>query len=106
MSTKSMRSRTLPTPTSSPTPEQILTERGKRYGEFAGHANITQALKDSMRQMRNWETLEDDQKEALEMISHKIGRILNGDPNWQDSWDDIAGYAKLVSQRLTKEQAE
>jgi hypothetical protein len=40
------------------------------------------------------------QVEALEMIAHKIGRILSGDPNHQDHWDDIAGYAKLVSERL------
>jgi len=34
------------------------------------------------------------------MICHKIGRIVNGDPNYYDSWADIAGYAKLVSDRL------
>jgi hypothetical protein len=34
------------------------------------------------------------------MIAHKIGRILNGDPDYIDSWDDIAGYAKLVADRL------
>jgi len=41
-----------------------------------------------------------DQREALEMIAHKIARIINGDPNYADSWVDIAGYAKLVSDRL------
>ena len=25
---------------------------------------------------------------------------MNGDPNYADSWIDIAGYAKLVSDRL------
>ena len=34
------------------------------------------------------------------MIAHKIGRIINGDPDYDDSWADIAGYAKLVSDRL------
>jgi hypothetical protein len=43
-----------------------------------------------------------DQIEALDMICHKIGRILNGDPNYADSWVDIAGYAKLVADRLEK----
>ena len=37
------------------------------------------------------------------MIFHKIGRIVNGDPNYADSWHDIAGYAKLVEDRLNKE---
>jgi hypothetical protein len=36
------------------------------------------------------------------MVVHKIGRILNGDPHYADSWVDIAGYAKLVADRLEK----
>ena len=43
-----------------------------------------------------WAGLRDDQKEALEMVVHKIGRILNGDPDYQDSWTDIIGYTRLV----------
>lgn len=83
--------------------EAILAERGTRYGEFAGHASITQNLKSVMRATENWDDIAHDQTEALEMIAHKIGRILNGDPNYADSWVDIAGYAKLVADRLEKE---
>jgi hypothetical protein len=36
----------------------------------------------------------------MDMIMHKIGRIVNGDPDYADSWVDIAGYAKLVADRL------
>ena len=79
---------------------QTLTDRGKKYGKFTSHAEITQSLKAAMFVPPKWETLDDDQKEALEMIAHKIGRILNGDPNYADSWIDIAGYAKLVADRL------
>jgi hypothetical protein len=39
-------------------------------------------------------------REALEMVAHKIGRILNGDPKYHDSWHDIIGYTKLVADRL------
>jgi hypothetical protein len=79
-----------------------LAERGKRYGEFLGHANITQYLKDALRRLPKWEQLADDQRESLDMICHKIGRIMNGDPDYDDSWVDIAGYAKLVADRLQK----
>jgi len=84
-----------------------LQQRGTRYGEFKGHAIITQALKDLMARTDNWKLLAPDQKEALEMIVHKIGRVLNkgGDPNYDDSWVDMAGYAKLVADRLQKEQS-
>lgn len=78
-----------------------LVERGSRYGPFTGHARITQDLKHIMQTTNGWKKLSSDQKESLEMIAHKIGRILNGDPNYDDSWVDIAGYAKLVGDRLT-----
>lgn len=78
---------------------ETLKERGNRYGEFPRHAEITQSIKRAM-QVGNWPILADDQRECLEMIAHKIGRILNGDPNYADSWHDIAGYAKLVDDRL------
>lgn len=79
---------------------QVLTERGSRYGSFTGHADITMRLKRQMAQTPKWDSLTDDQQEALHMIAHKIGRILNGDPNYADSWVDIAGYSKLVADRL------
>lgn len=84
------------------TVDVVLSDRGRRYGPFFGHALITQALKTTMRMHdpKKWLDLADDQKEALEMIVHKLGRILNGDPNYDDSWIDIAGYAQLVVDRL------
>ena len=80
--------------------ENTLSQRGERYGQYTGHAAITQSLKLVMMSTDGWSRLADDQKESLEMIAHKIGRILNGDPNYDDSWRDIAGYAVLVEKRL------
>lgn len=80
--------------------EKILEERGNRYGVFSEHARITQNIKRAMYDSPKFADLADDQVEALEMIAHKIGRILNGDPNYADSWVDIAGYSKLVADRL------
>ena len=80
--------------------DSTLQERGTRYGEFADHAAITQAVKRAMRTGRNWDKLADDQREALEMVAHKVGRILNGDPDYIDSWHDIIGYVRLVEVRL------
>jgi hypothetical protein len=77
-----------------------LQERGTRYGEFSSHAQIAQQLKDVMRLTDGWTRLTSDKKEALEMIAHKVARILNGDPEYKDSWHDIVGYAKLVDEKL------
>ena len=79
-----------------------LAERGARYGKFEDHAEITQSLKLVMNNHKKWDALPPDMKEALEMIAHKIGRILCGDPLYADSWHDIAGYAKLVEDNLTE----
>ena len=79
-----------------------LQERGQRYGRFIAHAFITQQLKSVIRHALEAREKElcDDQQEALDMIAHKIGRIINGDPDYADSWHDIAGYAQLVADRL------
>lgn len=82
--------------------EDTLKERGKLYGDFKAHAKITQSIKDAMCDSLNWDFLPPDQKECLEMVAHKIGRILNGNPNYHDSWYDIQGYVKLVADRLEK----
>lgn len=83
--------------------DATLDERGRRYGAFKDHAKITQELKRALfRHMDQVSRVEPDadQLEALEMICHKMGRIVNGDPDYVDSWVDIAGYAKLVADRL------
>lgn len=77
-----------------------LKERGSRHGEFRDHANYSQSLKSVMQRSPNWAVMEDMHREGLEMIAHKIARILSGDPNYADNWHDIAGYAKLVDDRL------
>lgn len=77
-----------------------LAERGKNYGSFDSHAQYAQDLKSIMHSSPNWRTMAADQREALEMVQHKVARILNGNPNFHDSWHDIVGYAKLVADRL------
>ena len=80
--------------------QDVLEERGERYGEFEGHAYITQSLKEIMYSVDGWHRLNHSQREALEMVAHKIGRILNGDPQYLDSWVDIIGYTQLVVNQL------
>jgi len=85
-----------------PKVDEVLEQRGKRYGQFCDHAEITQALKRIMQTTDNWYGLSADKQEALEMIQHKVARILNGDPEYADNWIDIAGYSTLVAETLTK----
>lgn len=81
--------------------EKTLDGRESTYGKFSHHAEISQELKEVMYRYTNPDALSNCQKEALEMIMHKIARIINGNPNHVDNWHDIAGYATLVERELT-----
>lgn len=80
----------------------ILQERGSRYGKFKDHAEVTQRLKEVLfgHAKAQGIVLTSSQKESLEMVCHKLGRIVNGDPNYADSWIDVAGYSQLVADEL------
>lgn len=80
--------------------DTILDERGSRYGSFEEKAVFIQGMKKLMRYTPNWDALSADTREALEMIVHKIGRVTHGDAEYHDNFLDIAGYAKLVADRL------
>jgi hypothetical protein len=84
---------------------ETLENRGSKYGSFKNNANTTQFLKECFRTHPSWPMMSRSQRESLDMIAHKIARILNGDPDYDDSWVDIAGYATLVAKQL-KEESE
>jgi len=82
--------------------DAILDSRAKDYGKFIDGAEVMQMLKRIVHtyiEMRDTQ-LAFDQREALDMIIHKIGRIINGNPDKADHWFDVAGYATLVAERL------
>ena len=79
---------------------ETLRERGSRYGEFPDHAIISKQLRgvifQSMANNGNVQYLTPAMEESLILICHKLARICNGDPTYDDSWRDIAGYAQLI----------
>jgi hypothetical protein len=107
---KSMLAKVQAEPTPEPAPvvdkpeqlEKILDKRAEQYGTFMRNADIAIKLKQVIHNamVREDTQLYPDQLQALDMIVTKIGRILTGNPSHLDSWIDIAGYAKLVSDRL------
>jgi hypothetical protein len=63
-------------------------------------ATIAEALWCNLAAALKEKELAADQANALHMICSKLARIANGDPNYADSWRDVAGYATLVADRL------
>jgi hypothetical protein len=85
--------------------EDTLAERQQTHGDFSVQSMISQMIKLEMREATcsNWDNLDWDMQESLDMIVHKIARILAGNPEHIDSWHDISGYATLIEKRLKRD---
>lgn len=77
--------------------EDILNEREKTHGDFEKVSVLWVNLVNDIRYDVREEVgnLGCTKIAAIEMILLKIARIVHGDPNFADHWDDIAGYAML-----------
>jgi len=80
--------------------DNVLADRQTTHGNYADTSRTAQHLRQAMREGNNWAILTDMQRESLDMIAMKIARVLSGDPSHADHWDDITGYARLVSKTL------
>ncbi len=81
--------------------KKLLQERGSTHGDFTDNARISQELKAIVCTTDNWNfKFTDVEKEAMEMILHKIARISCGNPHFIDAWKDLSGYSMLVVDRL------
>lgn len=83
-----------------------LNDREKKYGSFADNARIAQSLNGVARSANGWYNMPDTQREAIEMIFHKIARQLNGAKDYPDNFHDIAGYAMLAEQEILSQLRE
>lgn len=85
--------------------EETLAERGATYGDANYQFTLAQAMKDNMRLLSGdeWLMLPAVARESLDMIVHKMSRVICGDHTHADSWHDIAGYAKLAEKAVCKD---
>lgn len=82
--------------------DAILNERGQNYGTFEDNALTAQRLKLVLRAQEGWYRLSVVQQEAIEMMMHKISRLVNGDPTYVDTVVDISGYNALMLESMKK----
>lgn len=81
---------------------ETLNARQSTHGTFSESAETVQCIKHIMRKSPNWSKLLPVQREGLEMIVHKLGRVLHGDALLLDSMRDVIGYAQLVLNELAQ----
>ncbi len=80
--------------------ENILAERELDYGDYRNIARFTLMAHSMLTSMDGADGASDAAIESAHMILQKLARAFNGNPNKKDTWDDIAGYATLVSKTL------
>lgn len=75
---------------------QALTqERRKTHGDWLEQAQLCDDTLGVWERSRNWNLLPAYKRMALMNIAQKVSRILSGDFNADDHFDDIGGYAHL-----------
>jgi superfamily II DNA/RNA helicase len=82
--------------------QKVLDEREKTHGDFSDVAFVAQNLKAVTEAGKNYTKLTHVQREAMDMILAKMSRILSGNANTRDHWEDISGYATLVVNSMEK----
>lgn len=75
--------------------DNIHRERNSKYGDWQTQSAVAQAIKDAYKLGSSYKDCSPAILEKLDMIANKLSRAVNGDPYYQDTWDDIAGYALL-----------
>lgn len=76
--------------------DDLRMKRSSTHGDFAIGATLAVDIMELIHDAPNWPDMNPVQKEVVHMIIHKLQRIMTGDPNEDDHWNDIAGYAHLV----------
>lgn len=76
--------------------EALLNTRGTTHGDFSQNAIYGQELRSLFRSSPQWLNLPPAQREALDLMACKLSRILSGQYQFHDHWDDLQGYAALA----------
>ncbi len=79
----------------------LLNTREATHGDYGVNAGISQGIKAVFHGSPEYlSKLNAKQKESAELIATKFGRIVSGDPNLIQHWEDLAGYATLIVEDL------
>ena len=84
--------------------DDLLRQRSKTHGNWGKQAKVAVELKGWLLASAEETDLSPTQYEAISHICVKLSRIVCGDPNFKDHWDDIAGYAMLAAKECEEQQ--
>lgn len=75
--------------------KDILAVRSNAHGDFNVSSKTQGHLMDALQRAPGWDRCNYAQRRAIHLIVEKLTRIVHGNPDEQDHWADIAGYATL-----------
>lgn len=84
------------------TAKHLLEVRPTTHGDFADGAKFVQTVMRAAQESPSWGKMTDVQKECFHHVAQKMQRVVCGDPNFPDHWDDIAGYAKIAVREINR----
>ena len=87
------------------TTDLTIPNRDEQHGGLEAVGLLAQNMKGTLRAGANWHRLTPAQREALDMMMHKVARILSGDSQLRDHWLDAAGYPLCIA-RMMEEGCE
>lgn len=79
---------------------EILEQRAKTHGDFTKNSELSQMFKKFVKEFSKGKDMPYPIREGLDMILHKISRVICGNHLEPDHFRDIAGYATLITKYL------
>jgi hypothetical protein len=86
--------------------EQVLKDRGEKYGKIEDNSRITWQLWEVLETAPNFKELNYVQKTCIWMNLHKTARMICGDPLEPDNPLDMEGYSRLMKEYILKLQGQ
>ena len=74
----------------------LLADRHTTHGDFDQNAIYAQELRSLFRSSPRWPEIPPVQREALDNIATKLSRILSGQGDCAQHWEDVEGYSRLA----------
>ena len=80
----------------------LVNERQTTHGQFSQNAIYGQQLRSLFRSSPRWPQIPAVQAEALDMMATKLSRILSGQGDCAEHWEDLEGYARLAREACSR----
>lgn len=81
---------------------ELLEARQQTHGDFSQNAIYGQELRTIFRSSPRWPQIPPIQREALDNMATKLSRILSGQGDCAEHWEDLAGYSKLALEACSR----